>query len=51
MLLARGGLDHCGGSGYDLSAGDALYLLACALGSTVGVTPDDILGTTTTSAQ
>jgi hypothetical protein len=42
------GCEHIAGSGYGLTAADALYLIICALGRELDLTLEDILGTTTT---
>jgi len=52
MLRTQGGgIEHVSSSGYDLTAADALYLVVCALGSTLGLTLEDILGTTAAPAR
>jgi hypothetical protein len=51
MLRARGGIEHVSSSQYDLTPADALYLIVCWLGSGLGLTLEDILGTTAAPAQ
>lgn len=52
MLRARRGrIEHVSSSQYDLTPAGALYLIVCALGSSLGLTFEDILGTTAAPAQ
>ena len=44
--VPRYGCEHIGGSGYGLTAADALYLIVCALGLELGLSLEDIIGTT-----
>lgn len=56
MQRRPGGIDHCSGRDYDLTAEGALYLLLCALGpklgltaEELGITPEDITASTTST--
>jgi len=40
LLRVRGGIRHVSGPYYDLTAAHALYLLLCALGEELGLTPE-----------
>ncbi len=42
MLRAGRGIKHASGAGYDLTAAGALYLLLCALGQELGLTPEEL---------
>jgi hypothetical protein len=48
MMRVRGGIEHVAGPNYDLTAANALYLLVCALGSALGLTPEAISALTST---
>ena len=45
-----GGCDHIAGSRYSLTAADVFHLTIGALGREFGLTPEDILGATTTQS-
>jgi len=51
MMRVPGGIDHVSGTGYNLTPREALFLLICAFGSFLGLTREDILGTTAAPAQ
>jgi hypothetical protein len=51
MRARRGSIEHVSSSQYDLTPSGALYLIVCALGSSLGLTPEDILGTTAAPAR
>jgi hypothetical protein len=42
MQRMPGGIAHSSGGDYDLTAKEALYLVFCALGSELGLTPEDL---------
>ncbi|HEX6663457.1 MAG TPA: hypothetical protein VF025_07245 [Gaiellaceae bacterium] len=42
MQRRPGGIAHSSGGDYDLTAKEALYLLFCALGPGLGLTPEDL---------
>ena len=52
MMRGRGGsIEHVCSSQYNLTPADALYLIVCALGSSLGLTLEDIQGMTAAPAQ
>jgi hypothetical protein len=52
MVRGRGGsIEHVSSAQYDLTPADALFLIVCALGSSLGLTLEDILGTTAAPAR
>jgi len=52
MLRARrGSIEHVSSSRYELTPADALFLIVCALGSSLGLTFEDILGATAAPAR
>jgi hypothetical protein len=52
MVRGRGGsIEHVSSPQYDLTPADALFLIVCGLGSSHGLTLEDILGTTAAPAR
>ena len=51
LMRVPGRIDHVSGTGYELTAADALYLFVCALGSELGLRREDLLGALATPAQ
>jgi hypothetical protein len=51
LMRVPGRIVHVSGTGYELTAADALYLFVCALGSELGLTREDMLGARATPAQ